>query len=409
MKKHQRYFPVYAGDGSLLPNFIGVRNGDDQHLAVVTDGNEQVIEARYADASFFINDDLKHRLEDFLPRLGTLTFQFKLGSMLDKSRRIEKLVESLLPKMKMTSAGESTVRRAARLCKADLVSHMVIEMTALQGIMGRFYALRSGESQEVADAIYEHYLPRSASDKVAAGRPGLLIGLADRLDSLSGLFAAGLAPTGTRDPFAQRRSALGLVQSLMAWDLDFDLREGLALASANLPVASSSEVQRACLDFITGRMRSQLIEQEGYRYDVVDAVLAEQGHNPAGVLRGVKELTEWTRRSDWSTLLPAYARCVRITRDQPQQYKVDPQRLSEAVEQEICQSIDRFEAAPRKPGSVNDFFTQFLPVIPVINRFFEGVLVMAEDEQVRANRLGLLQRLSNLTAGVVDLSRLEGF
>jgi glycyl-tRNA synthetase len=409
MKKHQRYFPVYAHDGSLLPNFIAVRNGDDQHMDVVVDGNEQVIGARYADAAFFINDDLKHRLEDFLPRLGTLTFQFKLGSMLDKSQRIEHLVERLLPLMNMTPAEGVTVRRAARLCKADLVSHMVIEMTALQGIMGRFYAQHSGESRDVAEAIYEHYLPRSASDRVAPGKPGLLIGLADRLDSLAGLFAAGLAPSGTKDPFAQRRTALGLVQSLMAWGIDFDLRQGLALASESLPVASSSEVQRACFDFITGRMRSQLIEQESYRFDVVDAVLAEQGHNPAGVLRGVKELTEWTKRSDWSTILAAYARCVRITRDQQKQYPVNPASLVEDVEKDLWQSVSRFDASGAKFSTVNDFFANFMPVIPVINRFFEGVLVMAEDEQVRANRLGLLQKVSGMAAGTADISKLEGF
>jgi glycyl-tRNA synthetase len=407
MKKHQRYFPVHDAQGRLLPCFITVRNGDDQHLGVVADGNEQVIRARYADAAFFINQDLHHKLEDYLPRLGTLMFQTKLGSMLDKSQRIERLVERLLP---VLGEGDPAVAlRAAHLCKADLVTHMVIEMTSVQGIMGRYYALHSGESEAVAQAIYEHYLPRSSGDAAPQARSGLLVGVADRLDSLAGLFAAGLAPTGTRDPFAQRRTALGLVQALMAWDLDFDLRQGLAQASELLPIPSSPEIQAACLDFVAGRLRALLVDQEGYRYDAVDAVLAAQRANPAGVGRGVKELSAWVARSDWSTILPAYARCVRITRDQPQRYEVMPAALVDPAEIALLNAVQLAEAAPHRPGSVDGFLQAFLPLIPAINHFFNTVLVMAEDPALRSSRLGLLQRIAALACGCADLSYLEGF
>ncbi|MDR3576630.1 MAG: glycine--tRNA ligase subunit beta [Anaerolineaceae bacterium] len=408
MKKHQRYFPVETDDTHLLPYFIAVRNGDSQHLEVVIDGNEQVIRARFADAAFFINEDLRHKIEDFLPRLGTLTFQFKLGSMLDKSKRIEKVVERLLPEFGLSQDEKQDALRAAHLCKADLVSHMVVEMTAVQGVMGRYYALNSGEREGVAKAIFEHYLPRYPGDGMPTSRPGLLVGLADRLDSLAGLFVAGLAPSGTRDPFAQRRSALGLVQSLIAWNLDFDLRRGLALASETLPLQSSSETQAACLDFIVGRLRTVLIDQ-GYRYDVVDAVLASQSANPAGALRAVKELGEWVARPDWSTILPAYGRCVRITRDQTERFQVNPAVFSDPAEKDLYQALEQVENSSRKPGSVNDFLGSFLPAIPKIDRFFNAVLVMAEDPVVRANRLGLLQRFSALADKVADLSKLEGF
>ncbi|MGD0006306.1 MAG: glycine--tRNA ligase subunit beta [Anaerolineaceae bacterium] len=407
MKKHQRYFPVQTPEGCLLPCFIAVRNGDDRYLDIVRDDNEQVIGARYADAAFFIDQDLHHKLEDFLPRLGTLIFQTKLGSMLDKSKRIERLVK---PLARFVGAQDlSTVQRAAHLCKADLVTHMVVEMTSLQGLMGRYYALHSGETEAVAQAIYEHYLPRFAGDANPLSPSGLVIGLADRLDSLAGLFAAGLAPTGTRDPFAQRRTALGMVQALTAWDLDFDLRQGLALASEVLPVPSSPEIQKACLEFIAGRLRSFLVEQENYRYDVVDAVLAAQQHNPAGVVRSVKELAAHVTQADWPVVLPAYARCVRITRDQTQQYPVDPQLLIEPAEKELYQALLKVEETPRRPGSMEDFLTTFLPIIPAISRFFEEVLVMAEDARLRANRLGLLQRIVALPKGVADFSFLEGF
>lgn len=406
MKKHQRYFPV-KGPNGLMPYFIAVRNGGADHLDIVTDGNEQVIRARFADASFFIREDLQKKLEDFLPRLATLTFQFKLGSMLDKSRRIERMVDKLVERFGVPAGEAEVARRAAALCKADLVTSMVVEMTSVQGVMGRFYALQSGETQEVAQAIFEHYLPRSTGDTLPAGLPGLLIGLADRLDTLAGLFAAGLAPTGTKDPFAQRRAALGLVQTLGGRDLDFDLRQGLALAAEGLPVVASTETLAACLDFIVGRMRSYLLEQQGYRYDLVDAVLAEQQANPAGVFRAVNALSQWVTRPDWNTILPAFSRCVRITRDQKQRFEINPAAFIDPAERELFAAL---EAAPaRRAGSVEDFFSVFLPLVPVITRFFEAVMVMADDPAVRANRLGLLQRVAALSAGVADFSKLEGF
>jgi glycyl-tRNA synthetase len=414
MKKHQRYFPVRGysetagGEGSLLPYFIAVRNGDSQFLDVVADGNEQVIRARFADADFFIREDLKHSLTEFIPKLSTLTFQAKLGSMLDKTQRIEKLVAALIHAAGLDPAEAIVAKRAAELCKADLATHMVVEMTALQGVMGSYYALRSGEPASVAQAISEHYLPRSTGDSFPQSKSGLLVGMADRLDTLVGLFAAGLAPTGTKDPFAQRRAAQGLVQNLMAWDLDFDLREGLELAAEGLPIPASPEVQAACLDFIVGRLRGYLIEQS-YRYDVVDAILGAQRRNPAGVLRAVKALSAWVARPDWSTILPAYARCVRITRDLKQRFPVETRLLSEPSEKLLYEALAPAEAADRQPGSVDGLLEVFLPLIPAINLFFTDVLVMAEDPAVRSNRLGLLQRIATLADGVADLSALEGF
>ena len=408
MKKHQRYFPVQKADGSLLPYFIAVRNGDAQHLDTVVDGNEQVIRARFADAAFFIDEDLKHKLEDLLPRLGTLTFQFKLGSMLDKTQRIESLVQRLAPLFKLDETEMKTALRAAHLCKADLVSHMVIEMTSVQGAMGRYYALASGESPEVADAIYEHYLPRFSGDDMPKSRAALLVGLADRLDSLCGLFAAGLAPSGTKDPFAQRRTAMGLSLALMGWNLDMDVRQGLALASTSLPINSGEKTLADCLEFIVGRLRGLLLEQ-GYRYDVVDAVLAVQAANPAGAFRAVKQLSERIARPDWNTLLPAYARCVRITRDQKETFTVNPEALAEQADKDLYQALLAAETVSHQPGSADDFFNVIEGLVENINRFFDAVMVMADDQAVRANRLGLLQRIAALANGVADISKLEGF
>ena len=218
-----------------------------------------------------------------------------------------------------------------------------------------------------------------------------------------------MAPTGTKDPFAQRRAALGLVQALMGWNQAFDLRRGLQLAAEGLPIQAEPAALNACFDFIVGRMRSLLVEQEGYRYDVVDAVLAAQSHNPAGVLTAVKELTAWVARPDWSTILPAYGRCVRITRDQKERFSVNPAAFVEPVEGELYAAVQKVQSTPRPAGSVEGFFTAFLPAIPVINRFFDAVMVMADDPAVRANRLGLLQSMAALPADVADFSVLEGF
>jgi glycyl-tRNA synthetase len=409
MKKHQRYFPVYQdSEDALLPCFIAVRNGDDFGLEMVTDGNEHVIRARFADANYFVREDIKQPLESYLPRLRTLTFQVKLGSMLDKTQRITSLTEEIADGLGLSADEKAITRRAAELCKADLATQMVVEMTSLQGYMGRHYALRSGEPPEVAQAIFEHYLPRFPGDSVPQSCPGLVIGLADRLDTLTGLFAAGLAPSGNKDPFAQRRAALGLVQNLLSWELEMDLRQALAQAAAHLPVAANPASQAAVLDFVVERLRNVLLDR-GWRYDVVDAVLAVQGHNPALAGRSVQELSGWAARPDWSSILPAYARCVRITRDLQERFPVDPAHFAEPAEGELYAALLKVEAQQITPGSLQGFLSAFEPAIPAINRFFDAVLVMAEDERLRRNRLGLLQRIAALADGVADFSRLEGF
>jgi glycyl-tRNA synthetase len=263
MKKHQRYFPVQrvgttlleqSGDVSgksssqsdtesdlggspLLAHFIAIRNGDDIGIDTVRQGNEHVLSARFADANFFVREDLKRKLEDYRPELSTLTFHTKLGSMLDKSERIDKLVNELIPMLKLENDEAIFARRAAHLMKADLATQMVTEMTSLQGIIGGEYALRSGESKEVATAISEQY------QTVPGSKIGLALALTDRLDSLVGLFGAGLAPTGAKDPFGLRRAAIGLVQPLIVRDIDFDLAEAVKKSAKTHQIKIKDETQ----------------------------------------------------------------------------------------------------------------------------------------------------------------------
>jgi glycyl-tRNA synthetase len=410
MKKYQRYFPVHQ-NGKLLPHFVTVANKPAKSpLDAIKLGNEDVVRARFADAAYFVREDLKTPFEDFVPRLERLVFQADLGTMLDKTHRIGYLVGKYGQMISLSPDDTHTTARAAELCKADLATQMVVEMTSLQGVIGRDYAIAYGEPQEVSAAIIEHYLPRSANDITPQTMPGLIVGLADRFDSLVGLFSAGVAPTGSKDPFGQRRAALGLVGNLITWELDFDIRPAIEAAAENLPIEASTESKSECLTFIIERLRNVLLDK-GYRYDIVDAVVEVQGHNPYKTIRAVEELTAWVSREDWNIILPAYSRCVRIihSTENVQRLGLNPELLHHESERALYNALQIAESTGRLPGSVDDFLNTFLPLIPAIDKFFEDVLVMVDDEAVRMNRLGLLQHISTLADSVVDMSKLEGF
>jgi glycyl-tRNA synthetase len=300
-----------------------------------------------------------------------------------------------------------TAQAAAPLLKADLGTRMVVEMTALAGIMGREYAMREGLPPPVAVAIFEHNLPRSAGDILPTTTVGAMLAVADKLDSLVGLFAVGLAPTASADPYGLRRSALGAVMVLIDRNLSLDLREAVQIVAAVQPVPATAETQAKVIEFIAGRLRAYMLDDAGLPFDVVEAVLAAQAHNPARALSDARTLAEWTRRDDWLILLAAYARCVRITRTQPA-YTINPATLSPEQSQALYDAAGRARAA-LKGESLAEFLTQFEQVIPAITAFFEEVLVMADDPAERENRLALLQLVASLADGYADLSKLNGF
>jgi glycyl-tRNA synthetase len=418
MKKHQRYFPVVGSPDSsspdtLLPYFITVRNGGTQHLDVVRRGNEGVLRARYADADFFFKADTEQPLESFLSRLDTLLFQEQLGSMLDKTRRLEQLAPAIGEELRLSTREMETTRRAAHLCKADLATQMVVELTSLQGVMGREYALRSGESESVADAIYEHYLPRFAGDRIPTTRPGLVLGLANRLDSLTGLFAVGLAPTGSADPFGLRRDALGLVTALIETKTDYSFAGGLAAAARLLPehVEVDEESMRASVDFVERRLE-RVLRESGLRHDVVRAALAERGDNPYRCLGAAQGLQGWVERDDWEQLLIAYARCKRIVRpilDEVRELRVDPGALVEETSRHLWSAYQQATAGLGPDREVDGVMVALQQLTEPINSFFDKVLVMAEDEALRRNRLALVYAIATIPDGVVDLSQVMGF
>ena len=450
MSKKQRYFTVLdltpdpspKGRGeqaTLLPHFITVRNGPNEDMDEVRKGNEDVVRARFADAAYFFRDDVQKPLDSFLTRLDTITFQAKLGSMLDKAKRIEALVEPIAGLLtddgRRTTDPDDTAdssvvghpssvlsvaRAAARLCKADLATSMVVEITALQGVMGREYYLRqhpgrTPEDVAIADAIFEHYLPRYAGDKNPATLPGLIVGLADKLDSIAGLFAVGLAPKGSADPFALRRAAIGIVQNLVAAGQSFSIRKGLQQASWLLPVKISPDALNAAHTFIVERERQQLLD-EGYRYDVVDAVVAEQGDNPHRARLNIDQLAAWVQRDGWDKMLAAYSRSARIIKSAGTHVDglhlgggghLDAPLDPEPVSQALLGALDGLPAAPYR--NVDEMMGHLSKLVEPITVFFDKVLVMAEDEALRRSRLALVARVVALAKGLADLSKLEGF
>ncbi len=400
MRKHQRYFPVYGKSGNLLPYFIAVRNGDEGHLDIVIDGNEHVIRARFADADFFYGIDVQHKLVEFLPKLDTLMFQTKLGSMLNKTDRLQKLTPVISGMLGLDEEETGTAVRAAELSKADLATSMVVEMTSLQGIMGGHYARLSGEDEAVAQAIAGQY------EAVSQTRPAMALALADRLDSLMGLFAAGLAPKGSNDPFALRRAAIHIIENLVAHEQSLDLRQGLQAAALLLPMESDDRVVDDVLGFINGRL-AVVLREKGYSSAVVKSVLAELAHDPTRATSTAADLGQALQAEDWPDLLNAYARCVRITRKLESQYELRAADFELDAEKMLYVAYE--QAAGEADGSLPSFVSALRGMVPAISRFFEDVLVMDEDQKIRENRLALLQHIANMTKGMADFSQLPGF
>lgn len=408
MRKHQRYFAVENKDGQLLPFFIAVRNGDGEHLPKVVHGNEHVLIARFTDGAFFYKGDIQKPLESYLPRLGTLTFQEKLGSMLDKNNRVQSMVEPFAELLEIDRTVTQIAQRAAHLAKADLATQMVVEMTSLQGVMGRIYAKQSGEKPDVAAAIFEHWLPRSSDDILPQSSAGILLALLDRLDSLVGLFAAGLAPTGSADPFAMRRAALGIIQILLEHNIQISLNEAIDLVAQHQPIEVTPEHKVAVLDFIIGRFQV-VLGDEGHTYEIIWAILNEQGQNPVRAVQGIAELEKWVKHEDWEYLLDTYARCKRMVRELDH-LELHADEFTEEVEHDLFKVYYKLSHRLH-PGehNVDRFMATFTNLAPHITSFFDDILIMDEDLKVRENRLALIQHIADMAHHYADFTQMPGF
>ncbi len=408
MRKHQRYFPMYGTDGVLLPRFVTVANGAAVDVDLVRHGNEAVLHARFADAAYFWKQDRERSLADFGPALDGLTFQSELGSMRDKVGRLGRLVTRLAERLGASDEDRAAAERAAELAKSDLATAMVVDFTSLQGVMGREYALLAGEDRAVADAIHEQYLPRGSGDALPTSVPGTLLALADRLDSLVGLFAAGLRPTGAQDPYALRRAALGVSRILAEGGLRIDLADAVAEAASLQPVPVTEEHRADVLEFLRTRLEGQL-RDAGHAADAVAAVLAARGTDPAAAVEDVRVLEEFVSDDGWSTMLTAYARCARIVRDRDDVAEtVDAGTLVDAPERALHEAVSAaWKSVDRDDARA--VLTCLASLAPTIDAFFDGVMVMVDDDAQRSNRLALVGRVAAFPERVAELSKMEGF
>ncbi|MBL8900087.1 MAG: glycine--tRNA ligase subunit beta [Planctomycetes bacterium] len=410
MKSHQRYFPVTGPDGKLRPCFIGVRNAAAGSMEQVVKGNEAVLRARFADASFFFENDCKQRLEEWRSRLSTLAVHEKLGSYADKVQRLEQLCGALANDLGVLQGGEERVKlvRAAQLAKADMVTRVVTEFSYLAGTMGAVYAARQGEAREVVEAIEDQYKPLPGSDVGPRSTYGLVLGLADRLDKLIGFFALGIRPTGAADPFALRRDALGILLALESRGARLSLRAALRAAAQLLPVPCAEAAIEEAAQFVEKRLEV-LARERSLRPDVVDAAIAASGDDPVRCLETMRTLAERVASEHWSPLLTSYARCKRIARKESAAPALAKSALREPAELALAAA---YEAARAKLGATPafaDVLDALDGLTAPIDAFFTAVMVMADDPALRAARLGLVACIAALPDGHADLSRLEGF
>jgi glycyl-tRNA synthetase beta chain len=413
MQDHQRYFPVRDAQGALMPWFVTVANLESSDPAQIIAGNERVVRPRLSDAAFFFATDRQQRLDARLDGLRRVTFQTQLGSLHDKTERVRAVAQSIAAAI---GGDVPLADRAAELAKCDLITSMVGEFPELQGLMGRYYAQYDGEHAEVCAALREQYLPRFAGDELPATRTGMAVAIADRLDTVAGIFATGQKPTGTRDPFGLRRAALGLLRTSIERRLDLDLQSLIGQALAALPFAAPANCGREVYDYIIERLRAYYVEGDAgiaVTTEMFDAVLATRPVSPLDFDARLRALVEFLRLPEAQALAAANKRIANILRkvSEPVGDRVDANQLIDPAEQILGEQVAAI-AHQVEPRFAAREYTEALKSLAVLRNavdgFFDSVMVMADDAALRTNRLALLKRMQDLFMHVADLSRLPG-
>ena len=408
MREHQRYFSLVDDQGKLLPGFITINNTLTDDPQVVVKGNERVLRARLSDARFFFDEDHKVRLDARVEALKSIVYQAKLGTSYEKMERFRALAQGLAGRL--NPAVSEKVYRAATLCKADLVTGMVGEFPEVQGIMGREYAIHDGEDVAVANAIAEHYLPTQAGGALPASDIGAFVSLADKMDTICGCFCVGLIPTGSADPYALRRSALGIINII----IEKGYREPLsALIKSSLDLLTGKsvrpleEVQRDVLEFFRGRFVNLMADR--FPSDVVDAVVSVSFDDLVEAGAKIAALAEFRNRSDFGPLAVAFKRVCNIVKEGVET-PVSAELFQDPAEAELHGALKQVAGKVEAALSGADYLaalTEIATLKPAVDLFFEKVMVMAEDERVRGNRLALLTGIARLFGRLADFSRLS--
>jgi glycyl-tRNA synthetase beta chain len=422
MRDHQKYFALEKRDGSLAPHFLAIINLDKDRAGLIRAGHERVLRARFADARFFWETDQKCRLADYLPKLGAVTYQAKLGSYGDKVDRVRTLARWLAEQwfasgISLASVGAAD--RAAELAKCDLITDMVREFTELQGIVGGLYAKSQGEPEDVAWAVYDQYKPAGLDDPIPRNITGQALAIADKVDSLVGCFAVGLIPSGSSDPFALRRAAIGVVKILIETKLPVLLplliaRAARTLADSSRKIIVPTEVERQVLDFILDRARFVLKERAGLAYDEINAALAAGADDLVDAVRRTEAIKAIRKTKNFEPLAISFKRIRRILEKAglPSSWKlpaVRPELFIEVAERQLhARAADVAKKAERhkKEGRYREALQNIAELRPEVDRFFDEVMVMAEDEQVRKNRLTLLSGLFSEFSRIADFSEI---
>ncbi len=411
IKKHQRYFAVTDDAGALLPYFVTISNTVPRDFALVEAGNARVVRARLEDARFYYSEDQKVRLDDRVEQLKGVVFHSKIGTSYEKMERFSELALMLAERVAPECAPE--VRRAAWLCKADLVSGVVSEFPELQGIMGRTYARLQGEPEAVAEAIYEHYLPNRSGGPIPSRIEGSLISIADKIDTIAACFGVGLLPTGTADPFALRRQTLGIIRIVLETPLRISLSQildrALALLSTKL-IQPAENVKRDITAFFEGRLHHYLATlDEGFSPDVIEAALSVGIDDLLEAVERTKALARFTARPDFGVLATAFKRVANIIRE-PETAPVDISLLKNPAERLLLDELAKAEDAVGSRLARSDFagaLGSMAGLKPMIDSFFDSVLVMDKDDSVRRNRLSLLTRTRDLFARIADFRKIQ--
>lgn len=410
MQDHQKFFPVRKSDGSLMPQFITVANIASKNPSQVQSGNERVIRPRLEDAVFFWKQDRKQTLAERAPLLHKMTFQKQLGTLGDKQQRIVLLATYIADTLGLDV---THAQRAAELCKCDLLTSMVYEFPELQGIMGRYYALHDGEDAAVATALDEQYQPRFAGDALPASATGQVLALAERIDTLVGIFAIGQPPTGDKDPFALRRAALGVLRIIIEQQLELDLRELLTKAASGFDDSiDAGAAIDSVFDFIMGRLRNWYTEQGDYDVHMFEAVLARQPARPLDFDKRMQAVRAFNDMPEAEHLSAANKRIRNILRKSETKIpsSLDTRLLQEPAEQALADAITEQEKIVQPLFSQRhyaDALRSLASLQAPVDRFFDDVMVMADDPALRDNRLALLQGLANLFLQVADISQLQ--
>lgn len=415
MEKHQKYFPIFKNKDELLPLFIVIINNFKKYASKIREGNENVLRARLEDAKFFYQEDQKIPLEKRVDKLKNVIFQENLGSLFDKTERLELLCDYISDSLQVEQKVKEDLLRAAHLCKADLVTEMVKEFPELQGIMGKEYAVLSGERREVAEAIFEHYLPRFSGDRLPLTKSGMILGIADKVDSIIGCFVTGLIPTGSQDPYGLRRQSRGKIAIILKNNLQISLkdiiRKSLSLYKESVLVElkiDENEIVSQILSFFKQRAKNIFLE-EGIRYDVIDAVLAvDSDGDVVDIKHRIKTIEELYNQPIFRKILNSSSRVLNLSKNN-EETEIDRSLLKEKAELSLYHNYESIYSRTREfiyNKEYKKVFKLLGDLCEPVDEFFDQVLVMDKDKEIRKNRIALIKKIGILFNQVTDLSKI---